>query len=66
MISEQEIAAKAEHINAMPFVMKYGVINDFIDMVEGGNPDGIRDEYYSDWTTEELSKVLALVDQKDT
>ena len=44
--TQQEVRQRAERILNMPASLRYGTINEIQDMAEGGNAEGIREQYY--------------------
>ena len=58
----EEVQLRANKILGQPSTMRSGTINEFYDMAEGGDADGIRQQYYSTKPDEFFKAVLAIVD----
>ena len=65
MITKEEVTERADRINSMPSIQKYGVINEFHEMAEGGSAFGIREEYYPDWSNQDFAEVLKLLGEDE-
>jgi hypothetical protein len=65
VISREEIVNRANRIKSMPSIQKYGVINEYQEMSEGGSACGIREEYYSGWSNQDFLDVLNLVEEDE-
>ena len=61
--TQQEVKARAARILSMPAGLKYGTINEIHDMAEGGNADGIREEYYPGKPDSFFKEVLLIVER---
>lgn len=58
---QEEVDQKALSILKQSLTTRAGIINDFIDMSEGGDACGIREQYYPGKPNEYFSAVLDLV-----
>ena len=63
MYTQQEVINKAKHILNMTGGLKYGTINEIADMANGGDADGIREQYYSGKPDRFFKEVLAIVNR---
>jgi hypothetical protein len=59
--SREDIKDRADHISSMSPMMKSSVISETEEMAEGGDPDGMREEYYSGWQDEDFQAVLDIL-----
>ena len=57
----KEVRLRAERILSQPATMRFGTINEFYDMAEGGDADGIRQQYYPGKSDEFFKKVLDII-----
>jgi hypothetical protein len=65
VISREEIVERVNRINSMPSIQRYGVINEYHEMSEGGSAYGIREEYYPDWSNQDFLDVLNLLEEDE-
>ena len=57
----KEVKLRAEKILGQPATMRFGTINEFYDMAEGGDADGIRQQYYPGKSDEFFQRVLDII-----
>ncbi len=57
----KEVKLRAEKILSQPATMRHGTINEFYDMAEGGDADGIRQQYYPGKSDEFFKTVLDVI-----
>ena len=57
----KEVRLRAERILSQPATMRFGTINEFYDMAEGGDADGIRQQYYPGKSDDFFKKVLDII-----
>jgi len=58
----EEVKLRADKILSQPMTIRSGTINEFYDMSEGGDAEGIRQRYYSTKPDAFFKAVLAIVD----
>jgi len=61
--TQQEVKQRAERILNMPPLLKAGTINEMHDMAEGGNAEGIREQYYPGKPDSFYREVLLIVER---
>ena len=61
--TQQEVRQRAERILNMPAGLRYGTINEIQDMAEGGNAEGIREQYYPGKPDSFFREVLLIVEE---
>ena len=61
--TQQEVKQRAERILNMPAGLRYGTINEIQDMAEGGNAEGIREQYYPGKPDSFFREVLLIVER---
>ena len=61
--TQQEVTERAQRILSQPFGVRFGTINEFSDMAEGGSAYGIREEYYPRMPDDFFRDVLKLVNK---
>ena len=61
--TQQEVRQRAERILNMPAGLRYGTINEIQDMAEGGNAEGIREQYYPGKPDSFFREVLLIVER---
>ena len=61
--TQQEVKQRAEHILNMPAGLRYGTINEIQDMADGGNAEGIREQYYPGKPDSFFREVLLIVEE---
>lgn len=59
--SKEDIKDRADHISSMSPMMKSSVISETEEMAEGGDGNGIREEFYSGWEDEDFQAVLDIL-----
>jgi hypothetical protein len=60
--TQQEVKQRAERILNMPASLRYGTINEIQDMADGGNAEGIREQYYPGKPDSFFREVLLIVE----
>lgn len=65
MVDENIIKSKALHINSLMSSLKYSVIEEIKEMYDGGDPDGIRTQYYQGWDRTHFKKLLDLINTEE-
>ncbi len=58
----KEVRQRAETILSQPATIRFGTINEFCDMAEGGDANGIRQQYYPGKSDSFFKEVLAIID----
>lgn len=61
--TQQEVKQRAERILNMPAGLRYGTINEIQDMADGGNAEGIREQYYPGKPDSFFREVLLIVER---
>jgi len=61
--TQQEVRQRAERILNMPAGLRYGTINEIQDMADGGNAEGIREQYYPGKPDSFFREVLLIVER---
>ena len=61
--TKKEVKQRAEHILNMPASLRYGTINEIQDMADGGNAEGIREQYYPGKPDSFFREVLLIVER---
>jgi len=61
--TQQEVKQRAERILNMPASLRYGTINEIQDMADGGNAEGIREQYYPGKPDSFFREVLLIVEE---
>ena len=61
--TQQEVRQRAERILNMPASLRYGTINEIQDMADGGNAEGIREQYYPGKPDSFFREVLLIVER---
>ena len=61
--TQQEVIDRANRILNMSAGLRYGTINEIADMANGGDGDGIREQYYPGKPDRFFKEVLAIVDR---
>ena len=61
--TQQEVKQRAERILNMPASLRYGTINEIQDMADGGNAEGIREQYYPGKPDSFFREVLLIVER---
>jgi len=61
--TQQEVKQRAERILSMPAGLRYGTINEIQDMADGGNAEGIREQYYPGKPDSFFREVLLIVEE---
>ena len=65
MVTREEIIERAERVKAMSGIHKYGIINEYREMAEGGSAYRVREEYYPDWSDQDFVEVLKLLGEDE-
>ena len=60
--TKKEVKQRAERILNMPAGLRYGTINEIQDMADGGNAEGIREQYYPGKPDSFFREVLLIVE----
>jgi len=60
--TQQEVKQRAERILNMPPILRAGTVNEIQDMADGGNAEGIREQYYPGKPDSFFREVLLIVE----
>ncbi len=61
--TQQEVKDRARRILNLSPTIRYGTINEIHDMAEGGDADGIREQYYPGKPDSFFREVLLIVEE---